>query len=104
MNTPDPRAEARNHANRRLRRMTIGTAALGLASIGLFGATAAFSNDGTQTTADTLALVVTGAGSASTDTASSAATSSTTSSSSASTTTPTVTSTAGTAHASTGGS
>jgi hypothetical protein len=101
MNTPDPRAEARNRANRRLRRLTIGTAAVGMASVGLLGATAAFSYDGTQATR-TIALVVTGdAGSTSTDTASTAGTST---SSSATTTTPTVTSTAGTVHASTGGS
>jgi hypothetical protein len=106
MNTPDPRAEARNRANRRLRRMTIATAALGLASVGLLGATAAFTNAGAQTSAGTLALVVSGdAGSTSTDPASATATpSTTTSSSSSSTTTPTVSGTSGTAHASTGGS
>jgi hypothetical protein len=104
MNSPDPRAEARNRANRRLRRMTIGTGALAVASVGLFGATAAFTNDGTPTTAGTLALARTRAGSTSSDTDSGTATPSTTSSSSSSTTAPAVTSTSGTAHASTGGS
>ena len=108
MNTLDPRAEARNRANRRLHRMTIGTAALGVASVGILGATAAFSYDGTQATSDAVALAVTGdAGTtSSTDTASATATPTRKSSgsSSSTTTTPAVTSTSGTAHASTGGS
>ena len=100
MSTPDPRAEARNRASHRLRRMTVGTAALGVASVGLFGATAAFSNDGTHAAAGTVALAVTaGAGTttASTDTSSG-------SSSSSTSTSTTVAGSSGTAHVSTGGS
>ena len=96
MNTPDPRAEARNRANRRLRRMTIGTTVLGVASVGILGATAAFTYDGTTSTGNAVALVETAdAGTSTTTTTTTTATPSTT---------PTVTSSSGSAHASTGGS
>lgn len=100
MNTPDARAEARNRANRRLHRMTIATAALGVASVGLLSATAALSYDGTHASGATVALVTTDDDT--TTTASIAAGGS--SSSSSTSTTPAVTSGSGTAHVSTGGS
>jgi hypothetical protein len=105
MHTLDPRAVARNRANRRLRRMTIGTAALGVASVGILSATAAFTYDGSQP-AGAVALAATGgAATTSGDTAAGNTTPSTRSSSSSSgTATPWIIRILGTAHASTGGS
>ncbi len=101
MNTPEARADARNRANRRLRRITVGTTALGIAATGLLGMTAAFANDGSSTTPGAVALVV--PGKTGTSSGSSTATTATSGASSASTA-PSVRGTARTAHASTGGS
>jgi hypothetical protein len=103
MNTLDPRAEARNRANRRLRRMTIGTTVLGVASVGILGATAAFTYDGTFSAGDAVALVETGATSETTTTRAATATSTpSTTATSTSATNHTVSSSSGSAHASTG--
>jgi len=100
MNTTDSRLEARSRNLDRLRKLTIGTAALGVAATSGFGWLAAMSYTGT-TTAVTTAYTTTAASGASTTTA--AAT--TTSTSSTTTTTPTVTSASGTtAHVVSGGS
>jgi len=100
MNTPDARAEARNRANRRLRRLTIGTTALGIAATGVIGLAASISDDGSPAQGDAVALVVTG----DTDASSRSSVGTASSSSSSTSTTPSVTSGAGVAHASTGGS
>jgi hypothetical protein len=113
MNTPEARAEARNRANRRLRRMTVGATALGIAATGALSLTAALSYDGKTSTGDAVALALTGdtgssstssGGTSSSGTASATATPSTSSGSSSTSTTPSVTSSSGSRHASTGGS
>ena len=99
MNTNDNgRAEARSRANHRLRRMTIGTAMLGVVATGTLGCLAGATNDGaTSTGAET--AIVTDSTSASTDTAATTTTAPT-----ITTTSPTVTTTTGIGHASSGGS
>jgi hypothetical protein len=107
--TPEERAAARSRANRRLRKMTIGTTVLGVAATGFLSGAAAF---GTVTATDdgSTALVAEAgdAGSASaTATATPAATTSSTAAGSSATSTSTstgVTATSGAAHATTGGS
>ena len=71
MNSNDNgRAEARSLANRRLRRLTIGTAMLGVAATGTIGLLAAVTYDGaTAVGAET--AIVSNSTSASTDTATS---------------------------------
>jgi type VI protein secretion system component VasK len=102
MNANDARAVARSRAQRRLRRMTIGTALLGIAATGGLGWTAALSYNGSTTsTAATAGVITADAGSTSTSTST---TTSSASSSASATTAPTVTSVIGNAHASTGGS
>jgi hypothetical protein len=96
------RAAARSRANRRLRRMTIGTTLLGLAATGGLGWFAAVTYDGSTATATTASVTLDGTTAAGTTT--SPSTSTTTSPSSTSTTIPTVTSVQGGAHVSTGGS
>ncbi len=102
MTTNDQRAEARSRAGGRLRRMTIVTAILGVAATGGLGWAAALTYNGAVTQADLAAAVVT------TTTPDAAATppaaTSGSTSAAAATAPPTVTSTAGPAHASTGGS
>ena len=97
MNTNDQRTEARSRANRRLRRMTIGTAILGVAATGGLGWASALTYNGALTQSALTAAVTT----ATVDNATQA-TSGT--SSSTSTVAPTVASTTGQAHVSTGGS
>ena len=99
MNTNDNgRAEARSRANHRLRRMTIGTAMLGVVATSTLGWLAGATNDGaTSTGAET--AIVTDSTSASTGTAATTTTAPT-----ITTTSPTVTTTTGTGHASSGGS
>jgi hypothetical protein len=105
MDTPDPRAEARNRANRRLRRMTIGTTVLGVASVGILGATAAFTYDGTPSTGDAFALAETAdSGTSTTRSTEVTATATPSTASIAATTSPAISMSSGTAHASTGGS
>jgi hypothetical protein len=96
MNAIDKAREDRSRNLARLRKLTIGTAALGVAATTGFGYLAAMTYDGT--TAGTTALVST--------TSTTATTSSTTTSSTSSSTTaaPTVTTSSGTAHAASGGS
>ena len=76
MNTNDNgRAEARSRANHRLRRMTIGTAMLGVVATSTLGWLAGATNDGaTSTGAET--AIVTDSTSASTGTAATTATAS----------------------------
>ena len=93
------RAEARTRANRRLRRMTIGTTMLGLAATGTLGWLAGVTDNGT-TAIGAETAIVTDSTSASTGITSSTTTTSTT----PATTTPTVTTTTGSGHASSGGS
>jgi len=100
MNTNDARVAARSRARRRLRRMTIGTAMLGIAATGGLGWAAALSYDGSTPASAATTAVVTA--DSDTSTTSSATTSTTTTA--PATTAPTVTSVTGSAHASTGGS
>lgn len=90
------RAEARSRANRRLRRMTIGTTMVGVVATGTFGWLAGATYDGATSIGAETAIVADST-SASTDTA-------TRSSTAAAATTPTVTTTTGSGHASSGGS
>ena len=93
------RAEARARANRRLRRMTIGTTMLGLAATGSLGWLAGVTDDGTTAIGAETAIVSDSA-SAAAGTTSSMTTTATTHDA----TTPTVTTTTGSGHASSGGS
>jgi hypothetical protein len=108
MNTTDnPRVEARSRALRRLRRITIGTTILGVASTGAFGLVAAATYDGSGATAVVDTAAITGTTSTATATTSVTATATattTTTNTSASSAAPTVTSVSGGAHVSTGGS
>ncbi len=101
MNTNDQRAEARSRANRRLRRMTIVTAILGVAATGGLGWASALTYNGALTQSALTAAVTTetvdGATPATSGTSSSTSTA-------AATAAPTVASTTGQAHVSTGGS
>ena len=97
MNTTDTAREARTRNLARLRKLTIGTAALGVAATTGFGYLAAMSYDGTTTTAATTAYTTTASAATTTSTTTSSTTSSTTSA-------PAVTSTTSTAHTSSGGS
>jgi len=105
MNTTDNgRAEARSRANRRLKRMTIGTALAAVAATGGFGWLAAATYNGASTDATT-AAVTTKTTSAAADTAANSSTGASTSTSTGTTTTaPVVSAAQGVAHASTGGS
>ena len=93
MNTNENGREARVRAARRLRKLTIGTAIMGVAATGGFGALAAVTYDGASNTAltTTAATGTTSAGSTTTTTTTTQAA-------------PTVTTTTGTAHVSSGGS
>ena len=104
MSTTDPRVEARARANRRLRRMTIGTTALGIAATGALGWTAAVSYDGGSTSSSDVALVTTTGTASPSATSSASSTSSSSSSSTSTSTAPIVSSGSGTAQATTGGS
>jgi hypothetical protein len=110
MNTNDARADARSRAGRRLRRMTIGTALLGIAATGGLGWTAALSYDGAGPSTDATATVSstdmsTAALTGSTAGAVSATpTTTTTAMTSAATAAPVVTWVTGNAHVSSGGS
>ena len=94
MNTTDTAREARTRNLARLRKLTIGTAALGVAATTGFGYLAAMSYDGTTTTAATTAYMTTA----------SAATATTSTTTTSATSAPAVTSTTSAAHTSTGGS
>jgi hypothetical protein len=98
MNTTDNgRTEARSRANRRLRRMTIGTTMLGVVATGSIGWLAAATYHGT-TAAGTETAIVSGANDpAATSTAAATATPT-------ATTAPTVSTATGNGHASSGGS
>lgn len=96
MNATDNGREARSRAARRLRKLTIGTAALGMAATGGFGWLAAVTYSG-STTAATAAFTVP-------STASTTVGATTSGASGTTTTVPTVTAAQGNAHASTGGS
>ena len=102
MNTTDTAREARTRNLARLRKLTIGTAALGVAATTGFGYLASMTFDGTTTTAATTAYTT--AANAATTTTSTSTTSTTSSTTSSATSAPTVTSTTSTAHTSTGGS
>ena len=109
MNATDNGREARSRATRRLRRLTIGTAALGVAATGGFGWLAAMTYDGAAVTATTTTTTTTVTNPAATGSATTSTPAGTTSSSSTSTTygtvtVPTVQAASGPAHASTGGS
>ena len=98
MNTIDyGRTEARSRANRRLRRMTIGTTMLGVAATGSIGWLAAATYNG-ATAAGTETAIVSGVNEPSTTSTTAATATPTT------TTAPTVSTTTGNAHASSGGS
>ena len=101
MNTTDTAREARTRNLARLRKLTIGTAALGVAATSGFGYLAAMSYAGTTTTATTTAYTTTANAATTTTSATTSTTSSTTSSATAA---PTVSSTTSTAHVSSGGS
>jgi hypothetical protein len=98
MNATDNGREARSRAARRLRKLTIGTAALGVAATGGFGWLAAVTYSGATTSVTTAAITMPAATSAATG-----ATSSTTSGTTTAAV-PSVTAAQGIAHASTGGS
>jgi hypothetical protein len=101
--TDNGRTEARSRADRRLRRVTIGTAILGVAATGTLGFAAAAGNDGSAASSATTAAVT----SAATDTASDTATDTAiddTDDVAAATPAPSVAGSSGSAHASTGGS
>ena len=109
------RAEARSRADRRLRRITIGTAVLGVVATGSLGGLAAFTYDGTSDTSSALAAVTMDATTTTTTTAATPTTSTSTATatpsataaattSATATAAPTVTTAQGNAHATTGGS
>jgi hypothetical protein len=109
MNTNDNgRAETRSRANGRLRRMTIGTAVLGVLATGSFGGLAALTYDGSSDSGSAVAEVDTSTTTiTTTTTATSAATAeptATAAAAAAATAAPAVTTTQGAAHATTGGS
>jgi hypothetical protein len=91
MNTNEKAREARVRASGRLRRMTIGTAIIGIAATGGFGALAAVTYDGTPAAAATSTTAITTTGTTAT-------------SSTATKAAPAVTTTTGVAHVSSGGS
>jgi hypothetical protein len=98
--TDNGRGEARSRANRRLRRMTIGTTMLGVAATGSLGLLAAATYDGASGSGNETAIV----SSASGDSAAATSTTTTQSTTAAATAAPTVSTTTGSAHASSGGS
>ena len=101
MNTTDNgRVEARSRANRRLRRMTIGTTMLGVAATGSIGWLAAATYDGASGPARRRRSW----SSASDDSAAATSTTTTPSTTATATAAPTVSTTTGNAHASSGGS
>lgn len=98
MNAIDKAREDRSRNLARLRKLTIGTAALGVAATSGFGYLAAVATAGTSTAASTTAVVTT-------TTATTPASTTTTSTTATSTTSaPTVTTSSGAAHVSSGGS
>ena len=99
------RIAARSRAERRLRRITVGTAMAAVVATGGLSLVAALSYDGHTTQATTAAAVTTtGESSESSERSTSTSTSGTTSTSATRTTTPTVTSSRSSAHATSGGS
>jgi hypothetical protein len=104
MNANDTAREARSRNLARLRRLTIGTAALSVAATGAFSFLAAATYTGSITSAVTAAYTTSGAaGSSSSSTTTSGATLASGTSSTAATT-PAVTSGSGVAHVASGGS
>lgn len=102
MNTNDNgRTEARSRANRRLRRMTIGTTMLGVAAMGSIGWLAAATDSGAMA-AGAETAIVSGANEPATTSATTSATAAT--ATPTVTTAPTVSTTTGNAHAASGGS
>ncbi len=104
-NTDNGRTLARSRANRRLRNLTIGTAAFGIAATGSLGWLAAMSYDGSTSVATTAVAGTTADSSTTTATAATPTPATTTTSAgAAATAAPVVTTTSGTGHATTGGS
>jgi hypothetical protein len=105
MNTNDNgRAEARSRANRRLRRMTIGTTVLGLAATGSLGWLAAATYSGATAADAASAIVAVGTGGSATSGTTNGTATPTATAAPVASAAPIVTTTTGNAHAASGGS